>query len=810
VASASLQIMKRSGWLAIGFLIAFGFVLWRRVLFGAQVFFWHDVSMAYMPLRKLAQDAIASGQLPVWAPEIGCGFPVLAEGQAGVFYPLHIIGYLGLPYYHAYSAYVFIHCALAAIFMAWLCRRLGMGWAAGVIGGLIYGYSGFFITRVLYITVLEAAAWLPLIVCCVHSGLTTGNIRWFVGGAMAMAMAILAGHPQIVLYEAIVVVLVVLFYLSGIWRLSHPLRVRVKRSLVVVAVVLILGAGVAAAQLLPTRALAQFGGRRAEVTPAYLRELAMTPRNLAYMVHPYIFGSAANHTYFGGDHYYEVCGYAGALALPLAILGLCYWRRRTKWFALFVVIMGFGMALANQNPLYELLPSVPGLNLFRGPGRWLFVSTLGIAMLAAMGAEALRERRPQAGRLLAWLSGAGLGGMLVVSVGVRCLQAPLTTLLAAQLRGRDLTAGEIAIRAQVKYQFICDRLSIGDTFWFILGLGLLALVICGLWSVKGKGQSGKCSILLCLALAAELFVFGDHYNGVCNPTYYTEKPYLARQIANDARWGRVYSDARLFKIDFKGPDYRGCSSGDVSPYFAERETLRPNRPALWGLHCADGQYGLVPQRHYDLLEGYVQEALAGKRGSVEHPLTILRMLGVRYLLVPADDPPAGVIPDGATAGPIATKLLDGMPRCWVPQEIITCRSGGEALARIIDEDFDPARQVVVEGMDEPMLQGSGQVIVISEVPALVRLKADMQSRGLVVLNDAYNPNWQATIDGQRTPVLVANYILRGLVVPEGEHLVEFRYVSQPLRVGALLSLLSVLALCILWGLGRRATPEAGQ
>ena len=49
--------MPRNGWLTIVFLVGFGLLLFGAVLLGGRVFFWHDVTVAYMPLRKLAQDA---------------------------------------------------------------------------------------------------------------------------------------------------------------------------------------------------------------------------------------------------------------------------------------------------------------------------------------------------------------------------------------------------------------------------------------------------------------------------------------------------------------------------------------------------------------------------------------------------------------------------------------------------------------------------------------------------------------------------------------------------------------------------------
>ncbi len=140
--------MRRGGLLTILVLVGFGLLLFWQVGFGlllfwqvllsGQVFFWHDVSVAYMPLRKLAQEAIRQGHLPLWTMKLGCGFPLLAEGQCATFYPLHISAYLGLPYYYTYSLMVYLHCLMAAVFAALLGRKLNLGWPAAGCCGLVY------------------------------------------------------------------------------------------------------------------------------------------------------------------------------------------------------------------------------------------------------------------------------------------------------------------------------------------------------------------------------------------------------------------------------------------------------------------------------------------------------------------------------------------------------------------------------------------------------------------------------------------------------------------------------------------------
>jgi len=381
--------MRRSGIVIILVLAGFGLLLFWSVLVGGRVFFWHDVTVAYMPLRKLAQEAIQHGHLPVWTMKLGCGFPLLAEGQCATFYPLHIIAYLGLPYYYTYSLMVYLHCLLAAVFAALLGRKLKLGWPAAMFCGLVYGFSGYFVSKVLFITVLESGAWLPLILYFIITGLDSADYRYFLGGAVALSLSILGGHPQIVFYELLAVAILLIAYLIG--SRARLVRKRLARLSLAAIIVLGLGIGLAAVQVAPTAALARFAQRRSERTPEDLRALGMSARNVAYYVHPTILGSYAENNYFGHDHYYEVCGYAGGLTLLLALLTL-FSRPPTcryRWYFVFLVFFGLFMALAKYNPLYEVLPAVPGFNYFRAPGRYLLLTTLGLAVLGGAGLQSL-------------------------------------------------------------------------------------------------------------------------------------------------------------------------------------------------------------------------------------------------------------------------------------------------------------------------------------------------------------------------------------------------------------------------------------
>jgi uncharacterized membrane protein YfhO len=72
-----------------------------------------------------------------------------------------------------------------------------------------------------------------------------------------------------------------------------------------------------------------------------------------------------------------------------------------------------------------------------------------------------------------------------------------------------------------------------------------------------------------------------------------------------------------------------------------------------------------------------------------------------------------------------------------------------------------------------------------------------------VLSEIFYPGWQAEIDGQRSPILLANFLLRGLSLSPGKHHVVMRYTAPRARNGAIISILTLVALGVMLFYSRR-------
>ncbi len=135
------------------------------------------------------------------------------------------------------------------------------------------------------------------------------------------------------------------------------------------------------------------------------------------------------------------------------------------------------------------------------------------------------------------------------------------------------------------------------------------------------------------------------------------------------------------------------------------------------------------------------------------------------------------------------------PRVWLVSEVATVPP--EEVLRAIKESrlgdgrpFDPARMALVEEplqfkIDNPDPQAIARVT--HSAGTSVEIQTKSISPAFLVLSDVNYPGWEATLDGSPTHVFQTDYVLRGVLLPAGEHTVLFRFRPRSLHLGALMT-----------------------
>jgi hypothetical protein len=132
------------------------------------------------------------------------------------------------------------------------------------------------------------------------------------------------------------------------------------------------------------------------------------------------------------------------------------------------------------------------------------------------------------------------------------------------------------------------------------------------------------------------------------------------------------------------------------------------------------------------------------------------------------------------------------------------QSAYEAIGRSTAEDF--MKSVVLESLppsdyleDDSLAEELPRATIKLVTYQPNRIEADISTsrKGFIVISDTYHPGWRAQVDGHEVPVLRANYIMRAVPVPEGDHRLTLRFQPRLLVLGAVITAVGWFVLGIL-------------
>jgi hypothetical protein len=407
---------------------------WRAALL--RGFIVHsDICYQFEPYKSFLHESLRAGRLPLWSPYIFCGYPLGGEGQVAAFYPVSLLISWLLPSPAAVNWLIITHVMIAGVSMYALARLLGASPFAAWLSGFVFSFSGYLFAHSHHVSLVCAAAWLPVVVLFVERAWQKGVLPNGVFAALAWGASALCGHPQTTFHIS----LLVAFWVS--WRLVQAKRSegrwQLGRSAAILGLVFALGFGAAAVQLLLTAEVAAAAPHGARGALDYVTSFSLRWHHLLGLVSPNWQGSPAFQDYDGEAFFWEYVLYVGLAPLALALVG---GGTRRGWVLAGLAMAALVLALAQGNPLYELLRFLPGFSDFRVPARYVFMFTFAVALLAGYGWQVLARWR--------WLAN---GRWLAVCAGVIAL------LTAVDLWRFDRTMAPLASR-----EFYSNRSPLAD------------------------------------------------------------------------------------------------------------------------------------------------------------------------------------------------------------------------------------------------------------------------------------------------------------------------------------------------------------
>ncbi len=183
---------------------------------------------------------------------------------------------------------------------------------------------------------------------------------------------------------------------------------------------------------------------------------------------------------------------------------------------------------------------------------------------------------------------------------------------------------------------------------------------------------------------------------------------------------------------------------------------------------------------------------------------LIDLMSVRFLVV--DAPPNWF--DGryrrdfeVRTAPFVFENPYALPRAWraiqaeaQPAELRT------AFRRLVDPVFDIHTTVLLDPLPPELTDSKyandadATTRIVRDEPEHITIRTRGASPAVLVLNDAFYPGWDATLDGVETPLLRANTAFRAVSVPAGEHVVEMEYRPRGLELGFALSGITIALL----------------
>jgi Bacterial membrane protein YfhO len=454
----------------------------------------------------------------------------------------------------------------------------------------------------------------------------------------------------------------------------------------------------------------------------------------------------------------------------------------------------------------------------RDPSRFRYAVLLALTVLAGYGVQAWVDMGPVGAglalrRRLWWLApGLALFFVMPIIAGSRIAHyvpfligaagaVPLLTLAA---RGRSWAAPAVA------------------------GALALELVVCGI-----VGQFGPPPGVLAQGLTLVYDpgldpAFAKLHSPNVDPGAYLTPGAIGRVlIAGRGTYGRYLSfDERVAKGSSRG--FLSHQSPNIWPAYENARSI------LFDLDEIQGYSPVQLQRYWRLVRASNTVPIFYNSSTFQSvDPAVMRLFDVRWVIVPtAQGPPPpvpGLGPGTHTLGTPRRVTSEGLftlyeypyaePRTSVAYHVQGI-APGQGLRTVLSSSFEPADQALVEGLPSNVRFGPdpadqvavGRTTYQELSPEHVRVSVATTAPGLLVIRNAYDSDWHATVDGRPAPVLLTDYMLQGVVVPAGNHVVELRYedpwIGRGLLVSGVAWALLLAALGSLWASSRRRKVPA--
>jgi hypothetical protein len=686
----------------------------------------------------LSQRAIDNGEWPLWNHLQLMGTPLLANYQARALYPLRLPFCL-FDYLTALTLFHLLRMWLCG-FTAYLCGRtheMGIGVSRFLsVGWMLSSY----ILTWFYWPIPDVAAWLPVLFIGVESLLRGRYRRGFFTLAAGATCLLLAGHPETAFTTGLGVG--IYFFVRLIYRRSKACGII--RALLLAGGAWMVALLVCSAQLLPFLEYIPESYDADKRAHKETSDHSIPTGEIAALWVPRFYGVTALDNFRGAVHSnFTMLVYAGIVTWIAAFL-VAVRRERSPSSTARITALAlpciFFLLMAFNVPLTASVKKLPLFNLM-----WhLYYASFAVfalVFLAATGLEKWFSKRRTPRELLPILPGIALIAVIVA--------AP----------------------------FLVNRPSLdtdGETGYVLhqmLLAGILAAAACAFLLAHCAWRKPRVLIAaLTLLLAADLLIA---QRGL--------RPTAPREQL------------------FPRTDFTDALTGQDEPIRLSLLTAQLPLPAktglmpIFGVEELYGYDGIYPSRPLRFLGECNKRAW----NTMEPVCAVNRYAFRPDAFAPGEQPKRYELLDTLN-GLSIYRNKRAFPRVFLVGNLRVVDDADAVFDTICAPGFNPARTVVT---DQPPQQTPPTADTTELGSARLRKRdatrvtIDVQAKHecVLVLADAYYPGWHAFVDEEPTEIFPAYHAMRGIIIPAGDHTVEFRYRPGSFRLGLAVSTMTLIA-----------------
>jgi hypothetical protein len=809
------------------------------------------------PINRLVGDLYRQGEIPIWNPYQAAGDPIAVQYSSRVFFPYQILENISPTWTGDYFILGRLWFAGFFTFLFLIALRLSV--LPAFLGGLFYMFSGSLVWFINLEQMANVAMMLPFMMFALEKLVAEGTGSRIALAAIAMALVLLAGQPEVALY---------VLALGGLYLVMRAIDLygrHLARSLFASVIAGLLALGLAAPLLLPFwEYLGQAYHMHQPSRNLWLEGFTPLQWLIATLI-PTFFDLPIQHRLGPENGIWDYLGgYIGIL--PLLLMMFAFFQVKSPWWKYLIFFFTIGSCIVLKNLGIFPFKYIGALPLFdqTWSQRWAGpVWTFSFAIAAALAVEMLwnkKQRKPITSIVI--ITSIFCNNQSVTSHSiVNKIATQIIWIVPSILIGGLLifiifhSAKLIQFEDLEAQKYFASAVFMGCAVAFFTLVG--ALLILKYW---GHSKSGLYA-LIALTLNELWFVIPKGYP----PEFLYLKliPFLIGLIVvwqcGKQRWKKALISTSIVVFAYSGIDQTAShglpDQADFSPppyvkFLQEQEghfrvagaggVLFPNFASMLGLYDVRFVSSLSIETYHYFKEYFLQRSPAfygytlwftGLSKNYDHqihqmPIEIKKLiqeaekdiqaqlkfysvLGVKYFIMPSA---SQLIRKDISKSNFRlvydqeVKIYENLkvlPRTFVVHEIEQANNYKEAQTLTSHHSFDFTKQAIVEERipkaaniaDQGASHSHSEIVHYGA--RKVELKVHTSPPGLAILSDVYYPGWRAEVNGQPTKIYRVNGLLRGVWLPAGEHEIVFSYWPRSFQIGFALAGFSILICLVL-------------